>query len=239
MTNRIVSHIENKVADNSWTIDDIQQYLSIEIEKLISDKYHYKQGLERANGYNIDKLTPESLKELHRIRKELLSNIQAIETDIKFLRMLSLEAPKRIKKISLHKQFSSIQPIHWLKGEESLRRFIDSLKNAGLIENRETNEIIQEHFLVDFQKQQKEPKPIKWGMNKSDRLLLYFLHKVRDIGLIQYDSMWEIIRSHFVKSNGENFKINQLQSDWSNTGGYNYKPRGHKKIDGILDSIKN
>lgn len=232
MTNRIVSHIENKVADNSWTIDDIQQYLSIEIEELISDRDQYKQGLERANRYNIDKLTPELLKELHRIRKELLSNIQAIETDIKFLRMLSLEAPKMIKKISLHEQFSSIQPIHWLKGEESLRQFLQSIKKKGLIENRDTEEIIQEHFYVDGKMPTKEPQPIKWMI--ESQYLAYMMHRLADEFIINIKGKkHQLTASHFISSDDNPLNTNSLSSQLSNM------LRHGKSTDKNLSTIEN
>lgn len=130
-----------------------------------------------------------------------------------------------------------VYPIQWEKSEELLKDFLDALKEKGFIEERDTKDIINEHFKIGSQLPTNEPRPIK--MLKTNRLLAYLIFKLTQSGLIDDSlSMWQIIGKHFSKSNGESFKIETLVSDWSNTEGYNYKPKGHKTIDKIFEALK-
>ena len=105
-----------------------------------------------------------------------------------------------------------IQPIHWCKGVQSLRQFIDSLKNAGLIENRETIEIIQEHFYVDGQKPTKEPKPMKWLI--ESKYLAYLMHRLAEEFIINIKGKkHQLTASHFISS--ENKELKSLASQLS------------------------
>lgn len=127
-------------------------------------------------------------------------------------------------------QVSNIQPIHWLNREESLRLFIDSLKSAGLIENRETDEIIQEHF----RQSDKKPQPIKWS--KSNRLLNYLFWQLREAGLIDKERKYKIITEHFLNRHGKPLKRDSLKNDIDEIK-YN-SPKGSKVIDNIIESLQ-
>lgn len=126
-------------------------------------------------------------------------------------------------------QFNNIQPIHWLK-DEFLRQFLDSLKSAGLIENRDTEEIIQEHF----RESSKKPLPIKWS--KSNRLINYLFWQLREAGLIDKERKFKIIAEHFLNRHGKPLKSDSLKSDIEEIK-YN-SPKGSKVIDNIIESLQ-
>lgn len=124
-----------------------------------------------------------------------------------------------------------INPIHWLKGEESLRQFLDTIKSAGLIESRETDEIIQEHFRQTGQ----TPQPIQWS--KSNRLLIYLFNKLTETGLIDtMDRQFQLITEHFLDKKGQPFKRDSLKQDNQNMK-YSSDPRGSKTIDRIIQEL--
>jgi hypothetical protein len=126
-------------------------------------------------------------------------------------------------------EINNIQPIHWLEKEESLRLFLQSIKKEGLIENRDTEEIIQEHF----RQTDKKPQPIHW--RKSNRLLIYLFNKLSEAGRV--DTMgrqFQLITEHFLDKNGQSFKRDSLKQDNQNMK-YSSDPRGSKTIDSIID----
>lgn len=132
-------------------------------------------------------------------------------------------------------QTNSIQPLHWLKGEESLSLFIEELKSAGLIENRETEEIIQEHFRVEDKLPIKEPQPIKWLINI--KYLAYLIDRLGDQFLINIkDSKHQLTASHFVNKQGNSLNVNSLSSLLSQL--INHSSSKDKKLSSIEDIIQ-
>ena len=131
-------------------------------------------------------------------------------------------------------QVNNTQPIHWLKGEESLRQFLDIIKSAGLIDNRETDDIIQEHFLVDGQEPIKEPQPINWL--KSKVLLAYLIQELSTKPnmhkpFIEPDKKWQLTELHFTvkgKEIGRSLVNDIKQSRF---------PNGCEEIDSILKRL--
>jgi len=124
-------------------------------------------------------------------------------------------------------------PIHWLNGEKSLRQFIDSLKSAGLIENRETDEIIKEHFDVDGKKPtNKEPQPIIWLESLS---LLAYMIEALDRKYIKPDNIWSDTMPHFLKNGQtpENMRQTANRYKDNKTG----KPKGYQIIDDIFGKL--
>jgi|SRR5690625_668848 len=104
-----------------------------------------------------------------------------------------------------------IAPIHWLKGEDSLSLFIEELKSAGLIENRETEEIIQEHFRVEDKLPTKESKPIKWLINI--KFLAYLIDRLGEEFIINIKgSKHKLTANHFVNSDGNDLNTSSLSS---------------------------
>ena len=125
-------------------------------------------------------------------------------------------------------QVNTIQPIHWLKGDKSLKKLIEELKKANLIENRETKEIIEEHF----KQTNKKPKPIHW--HKSNRLLNYLFKKLSKADIIDtMDRKFKLITEHFLDKKGEPLKRNSLKQDYQNMK-ISGDPRGAKMVDTII-----
>jgi len=99
----------------------------------------------------------------------------------------------------------NIQPIHWLKGVESLRQFIEELKSAVLIESRETEQLIQEHFYVDGQMPTKEPQSIKWLI--ESQYLAYLMHRLAEEFIINIKGKkHQLTASHFISNKGKELK---------------------------------
>lgn len=129
-------------------------------------------------------------------------------------------------------QVNNIQPIHWLKGEESLRQFLESIKSAGLIENRDTDEIIQEHFLVDGKAPNKKLQLIKW-LSES-KYLAYLMHRLAEEFIINIKGRkHELTASHFISSKETSLNTNSLASQLSKI----YK--NGKSSDKNLSTIEN
>ena len=135
------------------------------------------------------------------------------------------------KHIDKESEIKNIQPINWLKREESLRQFLDIIKSAGLIENRVIDEIIQEHF----RQTDKKPQPIQWS--KSNRLLIYLFNRLTEAGLIDtMDRQFKLITEHFLDRHGKQFKRDSLKQDFQNMK-YSSDPRGANTIDKIIQEL--
>jgi hypothetical protein len=132
----------------------------------------------------------------------------------------------------IHTQ-NTIQSINWLKGSDSLRQFLDSIKKAGLIENRDTDEIIQEHFRQTDQTLQ----PIQWS--KSNRLLIYLFNKLTEADLVDtMDRQFQLISEHFLNKKGQPLKADNLKSDSYNMKNfYTSDPKGSETIDRIIQEL--
>jgi len=198
------------------------------------------------------KINDDSTEEQKRWRDEFLKELADRPPSIDIIKLLD---PHGIEFFSLHRlksllvdlkrkhtdavykfddaepQVNNIQPIHWLKGEESLRKFLDNIKSTGLIENRETDDIIQEHF----RQSDKKPQPIKWS--KSNRLINYLFWQLREAGLIDKERKYKIITEHFLNRHGKPLKRDSLKNDIDEIK-YN-SPKGSKVIDNIIESLQN
>ncbi|MBO6573345.1 MAG: hypothetical protein JJ958_12990 [Balneola sp.] len=125
-----------------------------------------------------------------------------------------------------------IKPIHWLKGKENLKHFLDIIKREGLIEKKNTEEIIQEHFFVDGQAPIKEPHSIKWLI--ESKYLAYLMHSLAEEFIINIKGKkHELTASHFISSKGEPLKPKSLASQLSQI----QKEKSNKTIHTILSII--
>lgn len=141
------------------------------------------------------------------------------------------------KKDKPEPQVKNIQPINWLNGVESLRLFIEELKKAGMIEERQTEDIIQEHFDYNGKKVNKVksvPQPINWL--KSKVLLAYLIEELttkpeRYDPFMESDKKWHLTNIHFVIKGKNNDR--SLVHDFKQSP----KPNGCTDIDSILKRI--
>ena len=137
------------------------------------------------------------------------------------------------KKFNINTEdINNVQPIHWLKGVESLRLFINELIRAGLIEDRETEEVIQEHFKVDGQMPTKKSKPISWYDSLS---LLAYLIESLDRKFINPDSLWRDTMPHFIKNNETPQNMKQTANRYKNNK--SGKPQNYEIVDQIIKSL--
>lgn len=132
---------------------------------------------------------------------------------------------------NLQPQVANNQSIIWLKSDKSLSRFIDALKDQNLIENRETAEIIEQHFKPQT-KPQKEPEPIKWLETAS---LLAYMIKELDDRYIQTKNIWQNTAHHFSVDGETPDNLRQIfsRSKQNKTG----KPKNYGIIDLIIKSL--
>ncbi|SMO83627.1 hypothetical protein [Gracilimonas mengyeensis] len=166
-----------------------------------------------------------SLYRLRSLLVQLKAEYTTAELKPKFQSKLDRSTPKQ------ESVESNIQPIHWLKGDESLRMFLQSIKKVGLIENRDTNDLIQEHFRQADQ----TPQPIQWS--KTNRLLIYLFNKLSEAGLIDtMDRQFKLITDHFLDRHRKPFKRDSIKQDSQNMK-YSSDPRGSKTIDSIIQSL--
>ena len=126
-----------------------------------------------------------------------------------------------------------MQPIKWHKSEEALRQLIEALKKNGLIQSRETENIIQEHF----RQSHKEPKPINWTAPVS--LFAYLIEELNKDGAIKPishpDYIWYDIAPHFLIKGEAPKSLRQTANRYKqNKSG---KPKHHEKIDNIIQSL--
>jgi len=88
-----------------------------------------------------------------------------------------------------------VQPIKWLKSEEALWQLIESLKKNGLIQSRETEDIIQHFEVTGREAKQAKLEPISWL--KSKALLAYFIRQLNNSGSIDVENIWHELEPHF------------------------------------------
>lgn len=128
-------------------------------------------------------------------------------------------------------EVNNIQPIHWLKGDDSLRRLIDLLKDAGFIEKKDTDEIIQEHFKHSDQ----TPQLIQW--KRTNRLLIYLFMKLNETDMVDtMNRQHKLIVEHFLNQYGKPLKGNSLKQEVQNMK-LNGDPNGSNTIDGIIKEL--
>lgn len=152
---------------------------------------------------------------------ELIKLIKIAEEELFELKKRIFKAPQIPKR--------SKKPIYWKKSVETLRHFLDSLKSNGLIENRDTDDIIQEHFFVDGGINTKESQPIKWMSTLS--LLAYMIESL-DRKYIQPDNLWHDIMPHFSKSGQTPQNMRQTANRYKNNK--SGKPKAYQIIDDLL-----
>lgn len=207
------------------------------LKKLMDSYQHYEYQIDKkeaeARAYNPDAEITWRLPLFYETDHELIGHVGRSE-----LHSLLLSIKKLLNKWypdndESDNQAKQIQPIHWLKGEKSLRQFIDSLNSAGLIDSRETDDIIQEHFRQTDQ----TPQPIQWS--KSNRLLIYLFNKLTEAGLIDtMDRQFQLISEHFLSKKGQPLKADNLKSDSYNMKTFfTSEPKGSETIDRIIQEL--
>lgn len=131
----------------------------------------------------------------------------------------------------------SIQPIKWLKSDEALRQLIEALKENGLIQSRETEDIIQHFEVSGREAKQAKLEPINWL--KSKALLAYLIDMLSkepepsapSAPFMDSIKKWELVKLHFVVKGK---KITRsLVSDLKQT----MYPNGCTDIDDILKRL--
>lgn len=129
---------------------------------------------------------------------------------------------------------TGISPIIWLKSEQALRQLIEALKENGLIQERDTEAVIQ-HFMIDSKEpSQTKLEPINWL--KSKALLAYLIDQLTtkpklSNPFIDSDKKWEMTKLHFVVKNKP--ILRSLINDLKQT---NY-PNGCTEIDTIINKL--
>lgn len=229
-----VKEFINNVWDGNYTTLDIKNILkeitdgfkkeallSIELSSLLleEDKLeeYAKDNLdinysEESKGLTLNQMRQKDENEFTKKRREIYFNAFPVQYTrmYNFRRMLY----RYLESSSSSIETSSMISIHWLKGEESLRLFIEELISAGLIENRETEEIIQEHFYVNGNMPTKEPEPIKWLI--ESKYLAYLMHRLAEEFIINIKGKkHQLTASHFINSEGEQLKPKSLASQLS------------------------
>jgi hypothetical protein len=193
----IMDFIGEKLIKDHWNVDQIKEYLEIEISEIEGSLDKIKHNQNRIEKLKLRSLSSDQLEQLKNDTRFLRSYRKHEEEDLRLLRMLKLETPDILKKMKSLKSDKVIQPIIWLNGEESLRQFLENLKSAGLIENRETNEIIQEHFDVDGKKPTyKESQPIVWRETKV--LLAHLINGLERSKSVEFKNIWKDLSPHFL-----------------------------------------
>ncbi|MFH5885271.1 hypothetical protein ACG2F4_13240 [Halalkalibaculum sp. DA3122] len=128
--------------------------------------------------------------------------------------------------------------INWLKSDDSLEQFIEALIKQKLIEERESEDIIKDHF-EPVREQIIEPEPIEWLNTQA--LLAYMIDELNE-NHIQTNNIWKDTAPHF-SVNGQTPK-NLRQSakgyrdnETGRNGGLIGKPKNHQLIDNILQNL--
>ena len=129
---------------------------------------------------------------------------------------------------------TDITPIKWLKSEEALRQLFESLKENGLIQSRETEDIIQHFYLSGTEAKQAQLEPINWL--KSKALLAYLIDELtkqpkQSEPFIDSNKKWELVKLHLVVNSKEIAR--SLRGDLSQSP----YPNGSDNIDTILKRL--
>ena len=104
-----------------------------------------------------------------------------------------------------------------------------------MIENRETDEIIQEHFLVDGKMPTKAPQPIKWLI--ESKYLAYLMHRLAEEFIINIKGRkHQLTASHFISSEGK--KLKSLASQLSQVRNEKSSNKNIKMIEDAIPNIK-
>lgn len=136
--------------------------------------------------------------------------------------------PKFISKSNFYRNKNSI---NWLKADDTLEQFIEALKEHNLIEAKETEAIIKDHF-KPAKEQNKKPEPINWLETNS--LLAYMIESL-DQQYIKPTNLWSDTVSHF-SVNGQtpqNMKQTANRYKQNKSG----KPKNYQIIDSIIQSL--
>ena len=231
----IIDYIGDKLNEKDWREEQIKEFIEIQISKFNAEFKECEKIINRIERLKSEgKINSNNYNEFKDDEKSFRLKMRSSRDDINFLKMLKLETPDIINKMRSLKSDNLIQPIHWPKGEESLRQFLDIIKSAGLIESRETDEIIQEHFYVDGKMPTKEPQPINWL--KSKVLLAYLIQELSTKPnmykpFIEPDKKWQLTELHFT------VKGKEIGRSLVNDIKQSRLPNGCEEIDSILKRL--
>lgn len=125
-----------------------------------------------------------------------------------------------------------LKPIYWLKSSESLRKFVDEIKKAKMIQDYETDDIIEAHFSIENDMPIYCPKPINWLSSIS--LLAYMIERL-DKKFIKPDNLWGDIVPHFSKDGKLPQNMRQTANRYKNNK--ERKPKDFELVDDIMHRI--
>ena len=174
-------------------------------------------------------LDTEKLFDPHGIEFFSLYRLRNILVDLKIKHTDSIY---KFEDIEPH--INKIQPIKWLKSDEALRQLIEALKENGLIQSRETEDIIQHFEVSGREAKQAKQEPINWL--KSKALLAYLIEELtkqpkQSEPFIDSNKKWELVKLHFVVNSKEIAR--SLRGDLSQSP----YPNGSDDIDTILKRL--
>lgn len=185
----------------------------------------------------IDMLCRMVLDELEIVMFKYGMDIFEITYELKSQKMLhTVDSFCEISKtlIFLKENDETLKPINWLKSEQALRQFIEALKENGLIQERDT-EVMMQHFIVNGKEpNQSKLEPINWL--KSKALLAYLIDQLTtkpklSNPFIDSYKKWEMTKLHFVVNNKPILRslINDLKQSMY--------PNGCTEIDSIINKL--
>ncbi len=233
MNEQLINEIADRLQSGEWTVQQALEFISKEINALGRSREKQVEVLERGERLKERQgITVDQFQEIQGMCKEARSSRDSIDQNIQLLESLSYNLLGIYEKVM--KQKMSIQPIKWLKSEEALRQLIDSLKEYGLFQIRETEDIIQHFEISGREAKQAKLEPINWL--KSKVLLAYLIDKLskepeQSAPFIDSNKKWELAKLHFVVKDK---KITRsLVGDYSQSP----YPNGSDDIDAILKRL--
>ena len=122
--------------------------------------------------------------------------------------------------------------INWVKKDDTLKQFIEELIDQNLIEQREPQDIIKDHF-EPSSKPNKEPKPIIWL--DTIALLAYMIESL-DQQYIKPKHLWNDTAFHFLVEGKTPQNMKQIANGFKrNKSG---KPKNYNIVDNIISDLK-
>lgn len=104
-----------------------------------------------------------------------------------------------------------MMPINWLKSKVLLKVLLDALIEQELIEKRDTEEIINEHFRVEKVNPTEKPKPLVWVA--QIQLLPYLIEQLSQERFIEVKgAKHKLTALHFINGKGEKLNPDSLGS---------------------------
>ena len=189
--------------------------------------------------YSNNKKLNEVKKKNIIILNEGVIDVESLIYPIRFyplykLRRLLIELAEQYVNNNTKSDKLEFKPIKWFKSEEALRQLIESLKKNGLIQSRETDDIIQHFEVTGREAKQAKLEPINWL--KSKALLAYLIEELtkqpkQSEPFIDSNKKWELVKLHFVVNSKEIAR--SLRGDLSQSP----YPNGSDDIDTILKRL--